>query len=205
MDPGRPESSRGEEETSLHGIAGSAAERLREVLEAAERAAAGILEDAEAEARGLVEESRRRAEELALKRVRGMAELTDELIERAEAVKRRSDELIAALESTALGLDREPAETPPLHAVEPPAKAGEVAPPRRESSPPEPPPAESPSEPAPSERAEGMSKEAALLLATQMAVAGSSREEIERRLRDDLGIQSPSEILDGALDADRRA
>lgn len=184
IDPRRPEPSRGEEETSVYGIADSAAERLREVLEAAERAAAGILEDAEAEARGLVEESRRRAEELALKRVRRMAELTDELIEQAEAVKRRSDELIAALESTALGLDREPAETPPFRAVQPPAE---------------------PRPSAPSERAEGMSREAALLLATQMAVAGSSREEIERRLRDDLGIQSPSEILDGTLDADHRA
>jgi hypothetical protein len=37
------------------------------------------------------------------------------------------------------------------------------------------------------------------LLAAQMAVAGSSREEIETRLRDEFGIQDAGPILDGIL------
>jgi hypothetical protein len=39
----------------------------------------------------------------------------------------------------------------------------------------------------------------ARLLAAQMAVAGSSREEIETRLRDEFGIQDAAPILDGIL------
>lgn len=40
---------------------------------------------------------------------------------------------------------------------------------------------------------------AARLLATQMAVSGASREEIERRLRSGLDIENTSEILDAIL------
>jgi hypothetical protein len=39
----------------------------------------------------------------------------------------------------------------------------------------------------------------ARLLATQMAVSGSSREEIEERLKGGFGIEDPSEILDAIL------
>jgi len=39
----------------------------------------------------------------------------------------------------------------------------------------------------------------ARVLATQMAVSGSSREEIERRLRSDFDIENTSEILDAIL------
>jgi cell division septum initiation protein DivIVA len=39
----------------------------------------------------------------------------------------------------------------------------------------------------------------ARLLATQMAVSGKSREEIDSRLRSDFGIGDPSEILDAIL------
>jgi hypothetical protein len=38
--------------------------------------------------------------------------------------------------------------------------------------------------------------EGARLLATQMAVSGSSRTEIEKRLRDDLGVKDCSAILE---------
>ncbi|MGZ8665722.1 MAG: hypothetical protein ACXWZM_01275 [Solirubrobacterales bacterium] len=39
----------------------------------------------------------------------------------------------------------------------------------------------------------------ARLLATQMSVAGSSREEIENRLRDEFHIEQPEAMLDGIL------
>jgi len=42
--------------------------------------------------------------------------------------------------------------------------------------------------------------EGAMLLATQMAVSGSSREEIERRLRDEFQITDTTPILDSLLD-----
>ena len=43
----------------------------------------------------------------------------------------------------------------------------------------------------------GQVSEGAVLLATQMAVAGGSREQIEERLRNDFGIEDPGAILDG--------
>jgi hypothetical protein len=39
----------------------------------------------------------------------------------------------------------------------------------------------------------------ARLLATQMSVAGSSREEIEKRLRDEFHVEQPESMLDGIL------
>lgn len=49
----------------------------------------------------------------------------------------------------------------------------------------------------PSASGGGDVSEGAVLLATQMAVAGGSREQIEARLRNDFGIADPGPILDG--------
>jgi hypothetical protein len=94
-------------------------------------------------------------------------------------------------------------ERPGLQAVQP---ASEPQPPPQQS-PSEPPPAPAgptatPPESAPptSPAAGGTSpSDGARLLAAQMAVAGSSREEIEARLRDEFGIQDAGPILDGIL------
>jgi len=85
---------------------------------------------------------------------------------------------------------------------------------------PQPPPQQSPSEPPPAPAGPAATPSAtppesapptgpatggtspsdgARLLAAQMAVAGSSREEIETRLRDEFGIQDAGPILDGIL------
>ncbi len=45
----------------------------------------------------------------------------------------------------------------------------------------------------------GTPSDGARLLAAQMAVAGSSREEIETRLREEFGIHDAAPILDGIL------
>ena len=47
--------------------------------------------------------------------------------------------------------------------------------------------------------AEDSPADSARLLTTQMAVAGSSRAEIESRLRIDFGIQDPAPLLDAIL------
>lgn len=52
---------------------------------------------------------------------------------------------------------------------------------------------------APGPRGGGGAADGARLLATQMAVAGSSREEIEARLRDEFGIDDAGAILDGVV------
>jgi hypothetical protein len=75
----------------------------------------------------------------------------------------------------------------------PQAPPPEQAPPAQQSTPPPAPPADEQGGAAPSP------SDGARLLAAQMAVAGSSREEIESRLRDEFGIEDAAPILDGIL------
>jgi hypothetical protein len=204
----------------------SAGERIQVIIEAAEKAAAGIIEDADAQARRYIEASRQRADVLADERVRVMSDLTDTLIRQAELVKRQSDDLLTALDSArgelasrigqelSVGSPEPAPEAPPvppqpempqqfpqvphlqpveperpgLQAVEPaPEPPTAPAPPPRPATP----PGQGASGPIPSDGAR--------LLAAQMAVAGSTREEIETRLRDEFGIQDAAPILDGIL------
>ncbi|MGH2982389.1 MAG: hypothetical protein ACRDKV_10150 [Solirubrobacterales bacterium] len=94
---------------------------------------------------------------------------------------------------------------PDLQAVAP---APELQPPPPQAQPQAPPaPAPQQSTPPPAPPASGgpadasgtTSSDGARLLAAQMAVAGSSRKEIEARLRDEFGIQDAGPILDGIL------
>jgi hypothetical protein len=79
-----------------------------------------------------------------------------------------------------------PASTPPPGSA-PPASA------------PSQPSAPAPPEPSPSAAPGGLPTDGARLLAAQMAVAGSSREEIEARLRKEFDIEDAGPILDGIL------
>ena len=171
----------------------SVGSRIESVLEAAEQAADGIRQDAQEWAKRYMEESRRKADEMAEKRVKELSELTDQLVNRARSVAQQSDELISALDDAGrrlVGRERsdplEPTrvETPPSPEPEQERRA-----PREQS----------PAEPARPPRSIGNNShvsEGARLLATQMAVAGSSRDEIAWRLRDEFGIQDSSAILD---------
>lgn len=93
-------------------------------------------------------------------------------------------------------------ERPDLQAVEP-AAAPQPTP--QEQPPESPPPVPQDRAPAPppppsgAQSAATIPSDGARLLAAQMAVAGSSREEIETRLRDEFGIQDAGPILDGIL------
>jgi hypothetical protein len=192
--------------------------RIESVLDAAERAASGIRQDAEEWARQYMDETRRKADEMATQRVQELSQLTDSLMNRARSVAKQSDDLISALDDAARGLlttggsggsapptaslqtstppaaPLPPAAAPPAEpapAQPPPGRhAPEAAPPRAEPAPPPPPPA------APSGRNDSRVSEGARLLATQMAVAGSSRDEIAWRLREEFAIQDSSAILD---------
>jgi len=74
--------------------------------------------------------------------------------------------------------------------------ADELDPPARESTASHLRPVESPAGPAPTVRG---TSAGARLLATQMAVSGSSREEIEARLRNGFEIEDTNAILDAIL------
>jgi hypothetical protein len=135
-----------------------AADRLSEIVRAAERAAAAVIDDAERQAQIRIDEAQERADRIAANRLRALA-----------------DEL-----------DPEPAgaeERPRLRTVEPVPEPGEGA--------------------EPAERAEPAARRAdeagARMLATQMAVSGASRKEIENRLRNGAGIEDPAPLLDAIL------
>lgn len=182
----------------------SVGSRIQSLIEAAEQAAAGIREEAEEAAHTYLEESRRRADALASERVQEISQLTDNLVSRARAVARQSDELIAALEEAGRRvLGTEPAQTSPHEppVASPPGPAQTVPfPAEAAASRPESPPAPAapiaPPFPSASSAAESVTvSEGARRLATQMAVAKCSRDEISRRLREEFGIQDSTAIL----------
>jgi hypothetical protein len=182
----------------------NATQRIHAIIDAAEKAASGIIEDAEAQARRYLEESRRRGERLAEERAREISEVTDSLIERAESVKRQADALIAALGAARHQLEERPREDPasmPASGDSPPEGAQRTpAPHLKPVEPLAAPRGEAPGpEPAASGAVAGEPTAGARLLATQMAVAGSSRPEIENRLRSEFGIEDAGPMLDAIL------
>lgn len=159
-------------------LADEAAERLATIVDAAERAAEQVIDDAETRARQVLAEAESEAE-----RIRGEA---------LAAVDRARRELGA--------LGPEPAAEPPAA-----SRANHLS--AVPSTEPEPPSVPTPApitvpdpEPAPVEPLEPRDSPAgARLLATQMAVSGSSREEIEARLRSGFEIEDTAAILDAIL------
>lgn len=182
------------------------------IIDAAERVAAEIRTDAEAEAERYLERAKRNADRLTMERVRLISELTDSLFEHASQVRQQCEALIESLDDAMRGIaavssegrvaiGRDPDRVQRVPARESTAAAylqrvPEEAPGERLREAPEP----------PALRAEGAdASEAALLRATQMAVAGSDRAEIARTLVSDLGIDEPDGVLDRILGPDRGA
>jgi hypothetical protein len=174
--------------------AADTAERLAAIVEAAERAAVTVIDDAEAQARRRLEQAQVEADRLVADRLASLSELTDSLVAQAAAIRDQSKQLLATLaeakrriaaeggpEIAAVETPVEPARTPHLSAVEPVEGPAAVAPAELR-------PAGEEGTPA-----------GARLLATQMAVSGSSREEIEVRLRNGFAIEDTASILDAIL------
>jgi hypothetical protein len=255
------------------------ATRVEAIVRAAEEEAAAIQREieaqrrvAETEGRRYLVEARRQADALADQRMRRLRELTDELIERAEATKHQFDALLAALQraSAAIesGADAPPATAapqPPLARPAPPPPAARPAPPPPAARPAPPPSPEPPlPAPAPSARAEALARAtereadepalgeptsaspsftpppppadyagpaatgarpgaeldpatpgaespdprredlgAARLVAIEMAVAGRTRAEVDRHLRDSFRIKDTADLLDDVFGGER--
>jgi hypothetical protein len=172
----------------------SAAERLAAIVEAAERAAVSVIDDAEEQARLRLEQAEIEAGQLVSDRLASLASLIDSLVAQAEATRDQSERLIASLEEAKRRLEAgeapgevgrqqrpEQARSSHLSAVDP----------VENSAAPEPRALRSASEPG--------TAAGARLLATQMAVSGNSREEIEARLRNGFDIEDTASILDAIL------
>lgn len=170
-----------------------AAQRLEAIVEAAERAAEGVIDDAEAQARRYLAQARAEADRLAEGRASGLAELIDTLLGQATSLRQEAEKLQAVLEEAKAAVEAgEQAE--PAKQEEPSAEV--------EQQQPEVPRLRAVGEPDDSQKAaEGRSADAAgaRLLATQMAVSGSSREEIALRLRNGFEIEDTDAILDAIL------
>ncbi len=169
-------------------LATSTAERIGAIVEAAERAAVAVIDDAEKQAQRHLDEAQAEAARLVDARIASLGALTASLVSQAESIRGESERLVARLEDAkrrlAAGEEleveaEEPAEQSRgshLSAVTPVADAG--------------------SEKLQDERG---TPAGARLLATQMAVSGSSREEIEARLRSGFEIEDTAAILDAIL------
>jgi vacuolar-type H+-ATPase subunit H len=207
-------------------IEDSTAARLAEIVAAAETAAKQVIDEAEAEARARLVDAHEEADRIVAERLAGLVELTDEIAAQAEALRRQSETLQRALAEAKAELggaeslggsalmdrraaDREPdpdtrkpfgpaltvvastAEEKPEAEVEPPAAVT--------TNGAEPQPATDEPRVAAEEPEDSASPAGARLLATQMAVSGSSRAEIEARLRNGFAIDDTRAILDAIL------
>lgn len=163
------------------------AERLEAIVEAAERAAEGVIDDAEAQARRYLAQAREEADRLAEDRAAELADLVDSLLGQAVSLRQEAERLQATLEEAKARVEGEDLQRRPEPAE------------RREEQP-EAPRLRAVEHDEPAE-ADGRRTDAAgaRLLATQMAVSGSSREEIELKLRNGFQIEDADAILDAIL------
>jgi cell division septum initiation protein DivIVA len=166
-------------------------ERLEAIVEAAEQAAAKVIDEAEDEARRHLKSARAEAEAAYTERISPLAGATDSLIAQTEDIRRRSDRLLEALEEVRAQLagdaGRELLDAEAAARPSPRSHLSAVA------------PAQEPERPRSEPRPARDSPAGARLLATQMAVSGSSRQEIASRLRNGFGIEDTDAVLDAIL------
>ncbi|HET9153236.1 MAG TPA: hypothetical protein VFN85_03880 [Solirubrobacterales bacterium] len=172
------------------------AQRLEAIVEAAERAAESVIDDAEAQARRYLTQARAEADRITDRRMEDLSHLIDALLGQAASLQREAERMQTVLEEAKFRVVPDQPEDVEEQ-EEDPGRAADPGPPRevprlRAVAHPE-------GRAAPA--ADGVQADAAgaRLLATQLAVSGSSREEIEQRLRNRFEIEDTSPILDAIL------
>ena len=232
------------------GVAGAAAEQVRQIVEAAEESAAQIEERASAEARRVSEdasrrarETRERADQESAEQLQKVQETAAKMLDRAAALEKELETLISGIHQSATGMvssmrsgagdleselasirsellsvrPMEPEPEPELPAAidEPAAagnwpsvaervSAGNGAPAVEDVAEPEPEPEPEPEIPTPDTRDQtpassalgGAGPEGARLVALNMALNGTPREEAARYLADNFQLDDQDAILD---------
>jgi len=178
------------------------AERLEAIVEAAERAAEGVIDDAEAQARRYLAQAQAEADRLADSRSSELSDLIETLLGQALSLRREAESLQATLEEARARIEGrgeapepdsiEPEPSAPEEYFEEPGEVERPAAPRLRAVVFE----EAPATEAGARRSDAAG---ARLLATQMAISGSSREEIAHRLRSGFEIEDADAILDAIL------
>ncbi len=189
------ESDSGVEGKKVSGEGGSLVGRInrevQQVLEAADDAADKIRMEARSEARQVVEEARRRAESVTKRQMDRVSEMTDQVLSELSSVQARLERLQGAYDEAmkVMGTDlstQEPGvwETQQNGDIEVEEETESL---RRRLG-----------KRTPRKRAEEPEEisEGARLLALQQMMAGVDPAVIERRLRDEFGIDDPKPILD---------
>jgi hypothetical protein len=169
------------------------AERLEAIVEAAERAAESVIDDAEAQAHRYLAQARAEADRAAEGRTAELAEMVDSLLRQAISLRREAERLQATIEEASSRIDPER----PVAVREQPLPPDDPASPLQEA--PRLRAVSQPEQPAPASEDRPADAAGARLLATQMAVSGSSREEIDTRLRNRFEIEDTTPILDAIL------
>jgi cell division septum initiation protein DivIVA len=162
-------------------------ERLEAIVEAAERAAKNVIDDAEAQARQYLAQARAEADRMAEGQFSDLSNLIDTLLGQATSLRQEAERLQVTLEAARARIGGE-GHFPEAPRVE---QADEPRAPRLR--------AVSGEGEAPAPRSEHEDAAGARLLATQMAVSGSSREEIEAHLRNRFEVEDTKAILDAIL------
>jgi cell division septum initiation protein DivIVA len=177
------------------------AQRLEAIVEAAERAAEGVIDDAEAQARRYLTQARAEADRITNRRMEDLSHMVDVLVDQADSLQREVERMQTLLEEAKFRIEpdqpEQPGDVKPPDGVDEPASEPESSASLREA--PRLRAVTQPEQPAPAPEAEQTDAAGARLLATQMAVSGSSREEIEERLRNRFGIEDTTPILDAIL------
>jgi hypothetical protein len=169
--------------------AATAAEKVRAILEAAEQSAAALRAEAAEEideqlerAHGVAARLSERAEQME----RSLENLADSVREELSALKADLEELRAVGEGVG---ERRAAERPP----QPPTEPRPEPPPAPPPEPAEPEPAaEAPASPLPA----GDGHEGARVIALNMALSGSPRDETARYLSENFELDDPEALLD---------
>jgi vacuolar-type H+-ATPase subunit H len=186
--------SRKDRPASSQPLAAGTAERLAAIVEAAERAAVTVIDDAEEQARRHLEEARAEADRLVSDRLVSLADLTDSLVAQAESIRGQAERLLSSLEEARHRLAAEEGVEGADLETEGRSRSSHLS----AVAAVEEPDVEKPADAGPG-TAERGTPAGARLLATQMAVSGSSREEIEARLRNGFAIADTASILDAIL------
>lgn len=139
-----------------------------------------LREALDAEVRHYLLDAKRRINAMAAHRLRRLTELSQAYVEWVDHTRREIDELIETLE---VGADQVPLDRLRAALGAEPVVAQATDPVEEPAA-----PAAEPGNPA-------------QLVATQMALEGATREEIDRYLRDQLAVEDTTELLDAAFGA----
>ena len=213
-----------EEASELRKTVTRAASRIQEIIDVAERVAGDDRADAEAEAQTYLAERKREADRLVETRAAELSQISSDMLQRSTEVQTKIAEFVTALDRALEGIrsmpappDAEPVasraaaapldELPPLREPEPtpiskprPSIPRPIAyPGKAAGSESEERPDEGPAITAARQPRKDLSSEAALVRATQLAVAGRERAEIEAAIQDEFEIDDPTPVVDQIL------